>query len=279
MKPAKQRQLVRAVAQKFPVSQRRACRLVGIPHSTFYFKGHKRDDSAIRLRLRELALARPRYGYLRLHVLLRREGLIINKKRVLRIYREEDLYVRTSPKRKRRVVTQLRVPPPTPSKLNQVWAMDFVHDQLFDGRKIRCLTLVDKFSRECLEIAVDYRLQSQHVVDVLENVRFERGLPEIISVDNGSEFTSKILDQWAYLKEVKLHFIRPGKPVENGHIESFNGRFRDECLNANVLNSIDHARGVIERWRIDYNNWRPHTSIGNLTPREFARRKMNQLTA
>ena len=227
----------------------------------------------------DIARARPRYGQIRIHVLLRREGFKVNIKRVRRIYREENLFLRTSPKRKRRIVTQLRVPPPTPQKLNQVWTMDFVHDELSDGRKLRCLTLVDKLSRECLRIEVDYRLKAQQVVQVLDLVSIERGLPEVICVDNGSEFTSLLLDQWAYIRGVKLHFIRPGKPVENGHIESFNGRFRDECLNTHLFTSLRHAQDEIEKWRIDFNNWRPHTSIGNLTPREFARRKMQHLTA
>ncbi len=231
------------------------------------------------MRMIEIAQSRPRFGQLRIHVLLRREGFLVNFKRTRRIYREENLFVRTSPKRRRRVVTQLRAPPPTPVKLNQVWTMDFVHDQLDDGRKIRCLTLVDKLSRECLRIEVDYKLKAQQVVQALNFVKIERGLPEVICVDNGSEFTSLLLDQWAYFQGVKLHFIKPGKPVENGHIESFNGKFRDECLNSHLFNSISHAQDEIERWRIDYNNWRPHTSIGNLTPREFARRKMQQLTA
>lgn len=201
----------------------------------------------------------------------------MNKKKVHRIYREEGLAVRI--KKRRRITTQLRVPPPAPSKLNEVWAMDFVHDQLSCGRKIRMLTLVDKLSRECLRIEVDYSLRAQQVIDALENVRIERGLPEVISVDNGSEFTSKLLDQWAYIRGVKLHFIPPGKPTQNGHIESFNGRLRDECLNTQTFWSMNHAQHEIEKWRIDYNEWRPHTSIGNLTPREFARRKMLQPTA
>lgn len=157
--------------------------------------------------------------------------------------------------------------------------MDFVHDQLANGKKIRMLTLVDKLSREYLRIEVDYGLRSQAIVDALEKVRIERGLPKIISVDNGSEFTSKILDHWAYWSGVKLHFIPPGKPTHNGHIESFNGRLRDECLNTQTFWSLKHAQHEIEKWRIDYNEWRPHTSIGNLTPREFARRRMNKMTA
>jgi putative transposase len=182
-------------------------------------------------------------------------------------------------KKRRRITTQLRVPPPSPSQLNEVWAMDFVHDQLANGKKIRMLTLVDKLSRECLKIEVDNRMTAPQVVDALEQVRYERGVPAVISVDNGSEFTSKALDEWAYVRGVKLHFIPPGKPTQNRHIESFNGRLRDECLNTQTFWSLKHAQHEIEKWRIDYNEWRPHTSIGNLTPREFARRRMIQLTA
>jgi putative transposase len=152
--------------------------------------------------------------------------------------------------------------------------MDFVHDELSDGRKFRALTIVDKLSREALAITVDFRLTSKQVVETLERLKFERGLPEIISVDNGSEFTSRALEQWAYMNEIKIHFIRPGKPTENGHIESFNGRLRDECLNTHCFLSIRDAQSLIEAWREDYNHYRPHSSIGNLTPREFARRKM-----
>lgn len=242
-----------------------------------HYKPNPRDDRAVRQRLRDIAQARPRYGYQRLHVLLRREGWIVNRKKVYRIYREEQLFVRL--KKRRKVAAQLRVPPPKPTNLNQIWTMDFVHDELMDGRKIRCLTLVDKLSRESLRIEVDYSLGSQKVVQALEEVKNTRGLPEIICVDNGSEFTSKALDHWAYLRGVKIHFIRPGKPTENGHIESFNGRFRDECLNMHAFTSLNHAQKEIERWRVDYNNWRPHSSLGNLTPREFARRKMFQKIA
>lgn len=229
------------------------------------------------MKIKEIAASRPRFGCPRIYIILRREGWIVNRKKVHRIYKEEALAVRI--KKRRRITTQLRVPPPTPTQLNEVWAMDFVHDQLANGRKIRMLTLVDKFSRESLYIDVGYRMTAPQVVDALERVRYERGVPAVISVDNGSEFTSKALDEWAYIRGVKLHFIPPGKPTQNGHIESFNGRLRDECLNAQSFWSLQHAQHEIEKWRIDYNEWRPHTSIGNLTPREFARRKMIQSTA
>jgi putative transposase len=157
--------------------------------------------------------------------------------------------------------------------------MDFVHDELSDGRKIRTLTLVDKLSRECLCIEVNHGLRAPHVISALNRIRDSRGLPSIICVDNGPEFTSKVLDAWAYLNQVKVHFIRPGKPTENGHIESFNARYRDECLSTHLFSSLRHAQEEIEKWRVDYNEWRPHTSIGNLTPREFARRKALQPAA
>lgn len=157
--------------------------------------------------------------------------------------------------------------------------MDFMHDQLVCGKKIRTLNLIDKLSRECLWIELDYGLRSNNVIDVLEYLRQTRGLPEIISVDNGSEFTSHQMDQWAYINGVKLFFFRPGKPTENGHIEAFNRRLRDECLNVHLFQNLEHAKAEVEKWRIEYNDWRPHSSIGNLTPREFARRKMQQQIA
>lgn len=195
----------------------------------------------------------------------------MNHKRVHRLYREEGLLVRT--KRRKKLASGQRVTPERPTSVNQQWSMDFVADQLVDGRRIRALTLVDKFSRECPHIEVDFSLGANRVIEVLEHLAGTRGLPESITVDNGSEFISKALDNWTYLRGVKLHFIRPGKPVENAYIESFNGRLREECLNTNLFQSLDDARNKIERWRIEYNHWRPHSSLGNLTPREFARRK------
>jgi putative transposase len=255
------------------------CRLFRIHNGTFFYRGHPRDDRALRIRIKEIAASRPRYGHPRIYVILRREGYLVNHKRVRRIYREEGLFLRTKSIRRRKHGAILRVPPPTPARVNEVWSMDFVHDQLGNGRKIRALTLVDKLSREAIAIDVDYRLDSKSVVEVMERVTRERGCPEIISVDNGSEFTSRALEQWAYLNGVKIHFIAPGKPTENGHIESFNGKFRDECLNTSCFLSLAHAQDLIERWRNEYNNFRPHSSIGNLTPREFARRRMQPKAA
>lgn len=226
--------------------------------------------------MREIAADRPRYGVNRIHVLLRREGWVINHKKTERIYKEEKLWVRTKKARRRKMAAIARVAPEKAEFVNHIWTMDFVHDQLIDGRKIRCLTLVDKLSRESLKIDVNYRLKSEDVIQTLNLLKLERPLPKIICVDNGSEFTSLLLEQWAYFNDVKLHFIPPGKPTDNGHIESFNGKFRDECLNMHAFKSLDHAKKEIEKWRLEYNNWRPHRSLGNITPREFARRKIQQ---
>lgn len=260
---------MQAVTGHFSIGVRRACGLIQLNRASWYYRHHGRDDTAIRMRMRELAQARPRFGYLRLHVMLRREGWVINKKRVHRIYREEGLTVRLTRRRKR--ASHLRMIPPQASQLNERWSMDFVADTLLDGRRFRALTVVDNWSRHSQLIEVDFTLTGTKVVAALERVAKRRGYPQMITVDNGSEFASKAVDVWAYAHGVKLDFIRPGKPVENAVIESFNGRFRDECLNANVFISLHDARQKIEAWRIDYNEHRPHGALGNLTPREFAR--------
>jgi putative transposase len=247
---------------------RRACGLLRFNRASWYYRPHPRDDRAIRGRICELAQARPRFGFQRIHVLLRREGWLVNKKRVHRIYREEGLTVRLRQRRKR--ASHLRISPPRPSQRNERWSMDFVTDTLLDGRRFRALTVVDHWSRHSPLIEPDFTLTGTKVVAVLDRVAKQHGYPQIITVDNGSEFASKALDAWAYAHGVKLDFIRPGKPVENAVIESFNGRFRDECLNAQVFVSLHDARQKIEAWRIDYNEHRPHGSLGDLTPREFA---------
>lgn len=199
---------------------------------------------------------------------------MVNRKRVYRLYREMGLAVR---KRKRKkIVAAARVPSDTPLQANQRWSMDFVQDSLENGRRFRTLNIVDDYTRECLAIEVDFSLPGERVVRVLEELSSGRGLPQTIVIDNGPEFSGKVLDFWAYQKGVKLQFIRPGKPVENAYIESFNGKFRDECLNSNAFLSLRHARMLIARWREDYNKVRPHSSLGNLTPEEFGR-KSNQV--
>jgi putative transposase len=220
------------------------------------------------MRLRELAEVRQRFGYRRLHVLLRREGWKVNAKRVYRLYKLEGLSVRTKKRKKRG--SHLRVVPSLPTRPNERWCMDFVQDSLIDGRKFRALTVVDVFTRECLAVHADSSLSGSKVAAILDGVAKLRGHAGQITVDNGTEFFSKAMDAWAYRHGVKLDFIRPGKPMENGYIESFNGRLRDECLNAELFSDLLDARTKLEAWRRDYNEHRPHSSIGNLTPIEFA---------
>jgi len=221
------------------------------------------------MRIRELALSRPRFGYLRIHVLLNREGWNVNRKRVHRLYRLEGLQVRMRVRRQKRLSLH-RGPAPRASALGERWSMDFVHDQLANGRAFRVLTVVDNWSRESVVLETGFRLTGTSVATALTRVSLHRALPRSITVDHGTEFTSRALDQWAYDNGVQLDFTRPGKPTDNGLCESFNGRLRDECLNVNEFHSIDHASQKIEAWRIDYNEQRPHGALGHLTPSEFA---------
>jgi putative transposase len=211
-----------------------------------------------------------RYGYRRIHVLLRREGWQVNHKRVYRLYREEGLSLRHKRPKRHKSATH-RQARPEPTAANACWAMDFVSDATFDGKRFRALTVVDAYTRECLAIEADQNIKGDQVVAVLDNLRRSRGRPGAIRVDNGPEFVSKVLDHWAYQHGVSLDFSRPGKPTDNAFIESFNGRFRDECLNANWFLSLDDARRKIACWRQEYNETRPHTSLGFKTPAEFAR--------
>lgn len=255
--------------KSFGLSARRACALVGISRNTLrHVPIKKESDNVLRNRMRELAERRRRFGSPRIHVLLKREGLVVNHKRTERIYQEEGLSLRIRKRKKRAAVTRLELP--SPEKPNQGWSMDFVQDQLADGRRFRTLTIVDSFTRECPALEVDTSIGGNRVVRVLDRLAFLRGLPEAITIDNGPEFTSNALDEWAYRNNVKLDFIRPGKPIENAYIESFNGKFRDECLNDNWFLSLDDARKTIEAWRMDYNRHRPHSSLDNLTPMEYA---------
>ena len=226
------------------------------------------DTLGLRQRLCTLAAERRRFGYRRLWVLLRREGFEVNHKRVYRLYREEGLAVRR--RKRKRMAGVARVPMPAPQHRNERWSMDFVSDALGNGRRIRVLTVIDDFTRECLATEVDTSLPGLRVARVLDRLALERGLPESITVDNGPEFAGKTLDAWAYAHGVHLHFIDPGKPVQNAFIESFNGRLRDECLNEHWFMSLPAARSIVEAWREDYNAVRPHSALGNRTPEEFA---------
>ena len=220
------------------------------------------------MRIREIAAVRVPYGYRRSYVLLRREGWEVNHKRIYRLYCEEGLHLRR--KRLRRHVSAAhREERAVASRANESWSMDFVSDALFNGKRLRALTVVDNFTRQCLAIEVDKGIRGEQVVSVLETIAARVGLPKTIFCDNGPEFISRTLDKWAHNNTVTLNFSRPGKPTENAIIESFNGSFRDECLNTNWFLSIEDARMKIESWRIDYNETRPHMSLGWLTPLEF----------
>jgi putative transposase len=234
------------------------------------YQRRRRDDEPLRERLRELAAERRRFGYRRLHVLLVREGWAVNHKRVYRVYREEGLRVEER-KRKRRAARE-RVPLAAPTRPNQGWSMDFMADALATGRRLRTLNIVDEYTREALAIEVDTSLPGVRVVRVLEQLRQQGRKPEWMVTDNGPEFTGRALDQWAYEHGVQLETIRPGRPMENGYIESFNGKMREECLNENWFVDLADARERIAAWRVDYNTRRPHSALGYQTPVEFAAR-------
>lgn len=253
----------------YGASERRVCQVMQFHRSSYRYRSIADEQAALRIRIRDLAQTRVSYGYRRLHVLLQREGWLVNHKRVYRLYKEEGLIMRNK-RPKRHVSACRRMERATAIKADESWSIDFMSDGLYNGQKIRLLTLVDNFTRESLAIEVDERLGGQRVVEVLMRVAEDRNLPETIRMDNGPEFTSKRLDQWAYLNGVKLDFSRPGKPTDNAFIESFNGRFRQECLNENWFLSLGDAREKVEAWRQEYNNERPHGALGNITPKEYA---------
>ena len=268
MRPAAQRAMVQRVQGHFGLSERRACRLVGIGRSTLRYRSRPRpEEESLKRRLRELAAARPRFGYRRLHVLLRREGVIVNHKRIERLYREEGLAVRR--RRRKRVARDGRGRAAVPERPNQQWGIDFVSDTLAWGRRIRLFTVVEVFTREVLAIEVNTSLPGGRVVRVLERLAVERGAPDEIVLDNGPELAGKAVDQWAYERGVQLRFIEPGKPVQNAFVESFQGRLRDECLDRHWFVGLSDARHTIESWRQDYNQSRPHSALGYRPPEEF----------
>ena len=262
--------MARWAQEAYRISERHAARLVALAISTLRYQSRKVFDEVLRRRLRELAGTHVRYGYRRLTVLLRREGWQVNAKRIYRLYREEELIVRTKQRRKlarrqRAMTTDLAV------RANQCWSMDFVSDKLADWRSFRILTVIDQFTRECVALEADRSMTGRKVTEVLERAGIERGaLPESITVDNGSEFSGRALEAWAMIHGVQLCFIRPGRPVENGFIESFNGRLRDECLNVEWFSSLDDARQKLAKFREHYNHQRPHSSLADLAPAAFA---------
>lgn len=251
-------------------SQRRACALVGLAPKVYRYRTRRADDGVLRTRLLALAACRRRFGYRRLHLLLRREGLCVNHKKLYRIYREEKLVVRKRGGRKRALGT--RAPIAVPQGKNRRWSLDFVSDVLADGRRFRVLAVVDDFTRECLALVADTSLSGARVTRELDAIIAVRGRPEIIVSDNGSELTSMAILRWSQETGVAWHYIAPGKPIQNAFVESFNGRLRDELLNETVFRSLCHAKEMLGSWQTDYNSCRPHTSLKGLTPNEFARR-------
>jgi len=234
-------------------------------------------DACLRNRMKELADKHIRYGMPRIHVLLRNEGLVVNHKRTERIYSEEGLSIRT--KRKKKKVPTMRIALEPPKTSSEVWSMDFVSDSFFNSRRFRVLTIVDDFSKESPLLLADTSISGQRVARALDEIGLTRELPKVIRMDNGSEFTSKAMLEWAYSRGIKLDFIRPGKPTDNAFIESFNGKFRDECLNQHWFINLEDAKEKIENWRKEYNEVRPHSSLDYLTPEQFAKNAKLRLTA
>ena len=249
-------------------SARRACALVGISERVYRYRSQRGDDRQLRDRLKELALERRRFGYRRLHMLLEREGFQMNHKKLYRLYREERLTVRKRGGRKRALGT--RAPMAIPQGRNQRWSLDFVSDSLRDGRRFRILCVIDDFTRECLATVVDNSISGVRVARELDTIAERRGYPCMVVSDNGTELTSHAMLGWQKDRQVEWHYIAPGKPMQNGFVEAFNGHLRDECLNEHIFRSYSHAREIIENWRIDYNSNRPHTSLNGLTPLEYA---------
>lgn len=264
--PTAKREAVGDVRARFEFSERRACRLVGLHRSVSRYQSIRRDPEGLRERLHELCGERPRFGYPRLHELLRREGFLVNRKRVYRMYREDGLQVRR--KKRKQVARAPRKAILAPTRPHERWSIDFVSDSLACGRAIRVLTVVDDLTRLSPVLEVDTSLPAERVTRALDCAGARYGWPSVIVVDNGPEFTSRAMDRWAYERGIELHFIEPGKPVQNAFVESFNGRFREECLNQSWFLNLESARREIEEWRVDYNTRRPHTAIGMKTPHE-----------
>ncbi len=263
--------------QEYGLAERRACGLVGAWRSTVRYRSRRAEPTEQIELMKLLAIKLPRYGYRRLAVVMERQGWKVNRKRFLRLYRREGLMVKRRGRKRRAAVA--RVPLAAAVKINQRWSMDFTRDTLSCGRVFRTLNIVDDYSRENPAIEVDTSLPGKRVVRVLEWLREVRGLPEEIVTDNGPEFTGRALDEWAYRHGVRLHFIDPGKPTQNAYIESFNGKFRDECLNANYFLSLAEARAKIEAWRIEYNAERPHSSLSYLSPEQFVSQQRSAAAA
>ena len=266
--PGAKREAVAHARERHGLSERRACNLVGVSRRVIRYRSSRPDDGPLRQRLRELAAERRRFGYRRLGYLLAREGITPNHKKLLRIYREENLRVRRRGGRKRALGT--RAPMVLPDGPNQRWSLDFVSDTLTCSRRFRILCVVDDYTRECLALVADTSLSGVRVARELTRLIGMRGKPHTVVSDNGTELTSSAILRWSQERRVEWHYIAPGKPMQNGFVESFNGRLRDECLNETLFTSLPHARFVLDAWRHDYNHVRPHSKLGGRTPVEKA---------
>jgi putative transposase len=264
------------LTDEYEMSQRHACGMVDLQRSSCRYQAIPDGNDELREILKGLAAARPRWGQERLHVLLRRQGYLVNHKRTERLYRELGLSLRLRKRSKRASVVRIAAAMPTGP--NQRWSMDFVSDQLVTGQRLKCLTVVDDYTRESPGILVDRSITGESVATFFDQLAVERQLPETIVCDNGPEFTGTVLDKWAYRRQIKLSFIQPGKPVQNAFVESFNGKFRDECLNENLFHDLADARIKTEDWRTDYNEYRPHSSLNHQTPIEFVESYEKSLT-
>ena len=269
VKPGRKKPIVTRLVEHFQLSERAACQLVGLSRTGYRYKATPKNDRALRARLKTLAAQHSRYGYLLLHGLLKAEGLVVNKKRTYRLYTEEGLQVRT---KKRKKLQRPRLPMEVPTQANQRWSMDFVSDQLSNGRRFRVLNVVDDYSREMVGQLVSTSIAGQQVARFLDQLGEARSLPPMIVCDNGPEFTSKAMFFWAKERNATLGFIQPGKPTQNAFVESLNGKFRNECLNQHWFRSLEEARWEIELWQKHYNQVRPHSALGYLPPVEYANR-------
>lgn len=268
--PAQRREAVAHLEATHEMSERRACRVIGVDRKMVRYRGTKPGDEELRARIRALAHERRRFGYRRIHILLRREGRVVNRKRVQRIYREERLMVRRRGGRKRAL--GMRAPMTTPDRPNACWSLDFVHDQMTDGRRFRILAVVDNCTRECLALVADTSISGVRVARELDRIIDWRGRPDMVTSDNGTELTSNAILRWADERSIGWQYIQPGKPQQNAFSESFNGRLRDELLNETLFRSLTQARSAMEDWRLDYNTQRPHSKLGWLTPASYAAR-------
>jgi len=267
--PDAKRNAVAHACDRHGVSQRRACKTLAVDRSSVRYKSIRPDDSDLREAMKKVAAERRRFGYRRIHIMLRRQGIEMNQKKLRRLYREERLQVRRRGGRKRALGT--RRPMILPTAPNERWSLDFVSDAFTDGRRFRVLAVVDDYTRECLGLVADTSLSGARVVRELDTIMARRrGKPHTIVSDNGTEFTSMAVLKWCQESAVEWHYIAPGKPTQNAFVESFNGRFRDECLNETLFASLVDARIEINNWRNDYNNHRPHSALGNVPPAEFA---------